>query len=293
MAAKRRKSSNILRASWPLCFSFAFNCIFCLVFCRHISEPWDVQRGDPESEPLQVLHTGTDQKNDLDPISIFALPVFEGKTNTTRRVCQEKLPYFSRRDGWDGTVDLICLWFGLISSGWKKCVKSVKYVFMTQMPLETDSANSSTISSFKSRAQVIYGYSTSWLVWGSQHESTADLPCFSEPFFFFFYVSCQEHETIQQEQATSSESVDDAAIERYVRFIFLYFQSFVVFFIELSACNNKTTTLQSIIFQLCQPWPMGSCHLNLTLIKRLHQETSVMAILHHMTLHSNHLLICR
>lgn len=75
-----------------------------------------------------------------------------------------------------------------------------------------------------------------------------------------FFISYQEHRTLQQQHSTSSESLDDAAVERYVRFILLYFKC-LFFSHYLFACNTKTTTLQSLISPLCKPWPMS--HLNI------------------------------
>lgn len=87
------------------------------------------------------------------------------------------------------------------------------------------------------------------------------LGLFLEPLVVcFFYISYQEHKALQQQHSTSSESLDDAAVERYVRFILLYFKC-LFFSHYLFACNTKTTTLQSLISPLCKPWPMS--HLNI------------------------------
>lgn len=121
---------------------------------------------------------------------------------------------------------------------------------MTQMPQETDSANPSTMSSFKSQAQVIDGNTSAGLYEEVRVKTQLAWLVFGTLVFFFMYISYQEHKTVQQQHSTSSESLDDAAVERYVRFIFL---SFCVFFQYLFACNAKTTTLQSLISQLCKP----------------------------------------
>lgn len=61
-------------------------------------------------------------------------------------------------NGCDRTVDLIYTRFGQKNNG-----NLTKHFAVTQMPHETDSANPSTVSSFKTQAQVIDGNTSAGL----------------------------------------------------------------------------------------------------------------------------------
>lgn len=58
-------------------------------------------------------------------------------------------------------------------------------------------------------------------------------------FCHLFFISCQENKTIRRELSTSSESLDDSTIERYVRFIFFLLNKRCCFFCRLPACKMK------------------------------------------------------
>lgn len=141
---------------------------------------------------------------------------------------------------------------------------------VTQMPHETDSANPSTMSSFKSQAQVIDGQTSAGLYEevGVKTQSARPVVFLTlVVFFFFFYIYFSSG--TQNCPTTAFHQFWKPGWRRRRKICTIYsslFQTFVVFFHYLFAPNTKKN--HTLISQRCKPWPMS--HLNTILMKRHH-----------------------